>query len=76
MYEQRLANAVRAKCGASDIPYIDLEATARVSGIEIRDLADGNQDGASGWFRIENGRPVILINRNRAPSHQRFTLAH
>ena len=76
MYEQRLANAVRAKFGASGLEYVDLEATAKANGIEIRDLKDGNRDGASGWYRIENGRPVILINRNRAPSHQRFTLAH
>ncbi|MFT8483030.1 MAG: ImmA/IrrE family metallo-endopeptidase [Gluconobacter cerinus] len=76
MYEQRLAKAVRAQCGALNTPGVDLEAIARANGIQILDLNDGISDGASGWFRIREGRPVILINRQRSLTHQRFTLAH
>ncbi|NSL93740.1 ImmA/IrrE family metallo-endopeptidase [Acetobacter syzygii] len=76
MYERNLARDILNHFHMDTYESIDLDRIAEAQGIEIRDLADGDDDGASGWYREDDERPLILINRNRSVAHQRFTLAH
>jgi len=75
MYERAVAHRILEHFGMVDDDEIDLNRIAQIQGIEVRDLVP-HGDGASGWFRQNNGNPVIEINRSRSENHQKFTFAH
>lgn len=75
MIERQAANAMLLKHWAGKTLPIDPFAIAASEGIPCRSLSW--QDlSASGWYKIENGRPVIEYNPSEPPNRQRFTIAH
>lgn len=76
MFERRVARRILIHYGfVNKNPRpTDLERIVSVQKITLKDLDP--EHPASGWFRMIDGTPTILINRNRKKTHQRFTLAH
>lgn len=75
MKERDLANHILDHFGMSNDDRPDLTRIAQIQGINVQYVPYIDGD-ASGWFRENDGNPIIEISSNKAETHQRFTFAH
>lgn len=75
MKERDLANHILNHFDMVNEDQPDLARIARIQGIDVLYVPYIEGD-ASGWFRENNGHPIIEISSNKAETHQRFTFAH
>ncbi|MBB3227553.1 Zn-dependent peptidase ImmA (M78 family) [Luteibacter sp. Sphag1AF] len=75
MTERQAANAMLLKHWQGKTLPVDPFYIAAAEGIPCRSLSFENLS-ASGWYKIEDGRPVIEYNPTEPLLRQRFTVAH
>jgi Zn-dependent peptidase ImmA (M78 family) len=76
MNERALAEALLAAHPEFAGPPVLPDLIARADGVHVDVLDEETSLSYSGWYKFEDGRPVILYNAREPLTRQRFTIAH
>lgn len=76
MREKEIAADLLRKHWAGKQAPIDPAAIAAAEGIRLLPLDAESAATASGWYKLDEGRPTILFNAGEAATRRRFTIAH
>jgi Zn-dependent peptidase ImmA (M78 family) len=76
MIERDLANQLLAKFWSGKSLPIDPIAVANGTGVPVHPFGANEIATASGWYRVDNGKPAIYFNPTEIVERQRFTIAH